>query len=142
MSIALSDFIPIFSPAVCNFVYFLGYELALITVFLDVCTAMYAGCSRICGDLSAASELPIEKLCWLLTPSFKNVSVQFLSGAAAANAADNGLAAAALGTGFAMVWPNYLRVLNTTLILCSQSMLVLSSAHISGGHLNPAVTAG
>lgn len=50
--------------------------------------------------------------------------LQFLSAAAAANAADNGLVAAALGTGFAV------------------AMLMYSSVHISGGHLNPAITAG
>jgi hypothetical protein len=47
----------------------------------------------------------------------------FLSSACAANAADNGLAAAALGTGFAF------------------AMITYSTAHISGGHLNPAITA-
>jgi glycerol uptake facilitator-like aquaporin len=52
------------------------------------------------------------------------VLLQFLSAASAANAADNGLAAAALGTGFAV------------------TMLMYSSVHISGGHLNPAITAG
>ena len=47
----------------------------------------------------------------------------FLSSACAANAADNGLAAAALGTGFAF------------------AMITYSTVHISGGHLNPAITA-
>ena len=50
--------------------------------------------------------------------------VQFLASACAANAADNGLAAAALGTGFAF------------------AMVMYSISHISGGHLNPAVTVG
>ena len=49
--------------------------------------------------------------------------VTFLSAACAANAADNGLAAAALGTGFAF------------------AMITYSTVHISGGHLNPAITA-
>ena len=49
--------------------------------------------------------------------------VTFLSSACAANAADNGLAAAALGTGFAF------------------AMITYSTVHISGGHLNPAITA-
>lgn len=49
--------------------------------------------------------------------------VMFLSSACAANAADNGLAAAALGTGFAF------------------AMITYSTVHISGGHLNPAITA-
>lgn len=49
--------------------------------------------------------------------------VIFLSSACAANAADNGLAAAALGTGFAF------------------AMITYSTVHISGGHLNPAITA-
>jgi len=50
--------------------------------------------------------------------------LSFLSAAAAANAADNGLVAAAIGTGFAV------------------TVLMYSSVHISGGHLNPAITAG
>ena len=50
--------------------------------------------------------------------------VTFLSAACAANAADNGLAVAALGTGFAY------------------AMITYSTVHISGGHLNPAITAG
>ena len=48
----------------------------------------------------------------------------FLSGASAATAADNGLAAAALGYGLSL------------------AILIYSTAHISGGHLNPAITAG
>lgn len=48
----------------------------------------------------------------------------FLSGATAATAADNGLATAALGYGLSL------------------AILVYSTAHISGGHLNPAITAG
>eukprot|EP00961_Rhodomonas_salina_P175006 2360725-Rhodomonas_salina.2 len=48
----------------------------------------------------------------------------FLAGAAAANAADNGLSAAALGVGLAV------------------AMLTYTTVHISGGFLNPALTAG
>mmetsp|Transcript_6022 Transcript_6022/g.12204 ORF Transcript_6022/g.12204 Transcript_6022/m.12204 type:complete len:251 (+) Transcript_6022:106-858(+) len=48
----------------------------------------------------------------------------FLAGAAAANAADNGLSAAALGVGLGV------------------AMLTYTTVHISGGFLNPALTAG